>query len=86
MIMSTITDKSRTAARVRTIIVEKLGVDEAVLTEKAAFAGDLGLDSLDVLETLMAMEKEFNIKITDEDAEKLTTVGSVINYIKERTR
>jgi len=86
MIMSTITDKSRTAARVRTIIVEKLGVEEAVLTEKAAFAGDLGLDSLDVLETLMAMEKEFNIKITDEDAEKLTTVGSVINYIKERTR
>ena len=86
MIMSTITDKSRTAARVRTIIVEKLGVEEPALTEKAAFAGDLGLDSLDVLETLMAMEKEFNIKITDEDAEKLTTVGSVINYIKERTR
>ena len=86
MIMNTIVDKSRTAARVRAIIVEKLGVEEAVLTEKAAFAGDLGLDSLDVLATLMAMEKEFNIKITDEDAEKLTTVGSVINYIKERTR
>ena len=86
MIMNTIVDKSRTAARVRAIIVEKLGVEEAVLTEKAAFAADLGLDSLDVLETLMAMEKEFNIKITDEDAEKLTTVGSVISYIKERTR
>ena len=86
MIMNTIVDKSRTAARVRAIIVEKLGVEEAVLTEKAAFAGDLGLDSLDVLATLMAMEKEFNIKITDEDAEKLTTVGSVISYIKERTR
>ena len=86
MIMNTIVDKSRTAARVRAIIVEKLDVEEAVLTEKAAFAGELGLDSLDVLATLMAMEKEFNIKITDEDAEKLTTVGSVISYIKERTR
>jgi acyl carrier protein len=86
MIMNTIIDKSRIAARVRDIIVEKLGVEEAALTDKAAFAGDLGLDSLDVLETLMAMEKEFSIKITDEDAEKLTTVGSVIDYIKERIR
>jgi acyl carrier protein len=86
MIMNTIREKSRTADKVRAIIVEKLGVEEEALTDNASFASDLGLDSLDVLETLMAMEKAFSIKITDEDAEKLTTVGSVINYIKERTR
>jgi acyl carrier protein len=87
MIMNTIIiDKSGIAAKVRAIIVEKLGVEETALTDNAAFTGDLGLDSLDVLETLMAMEKEFGIKITDEDAEKLTTVGSVINYIKGRIR
>jgi acyl carrier protein len=86
MIMNTGIDKSGIAARVRTIIVEKLGVDEARLKDTASFANDLGLDSLDVLETLTAMEKEFGIKITDEDAERLTTVGSVISYIKVRTR
>jgi acyl carrier protein len=87
MIMNTVgIDKSRVAVKVRTIIVEKTGVDETALRDTASFANDLGLDSLDVLETLMAMEKEFSIKITDEDAEKLTTVGSVINYIKDRAR
>ena len=82
--MNAIVDKSGIADKIRTIIVEKLGVDKSTLTDKASFAGDLGLDSLDVLETLMAMEKEFNIKITDEDAEKLTTVGSVIEYITQK--
>jgi len=82
--MNAIVDKSRIADKIRTIIVEKLGVDKSTLTDKASFASDLGLDSLDVLETLMAMEKEFNIKITDEDAEKLTTVGSVIEYITQK--
>jgi acyl carrier protein len=82
--MNTIVDKSGIANKVRTIITEKLGVEHAILTDKASFAGDLGLDSLDVLETLMAIEKEFGIKITDEDAEKLTTVGSVIDYVTEK--
>lgn len=87
MIMNTITaDKSAIATRVRTIIVEKLGVEESALKDNAAFAENLGLDSLDVLETFMAMEKEFGIKIPDEEAERLTTVGSVIVYIKERIR
>jgi acyl carrier protein len=87
MIMNTVgSDTSRVASKVRAIIVEKTGVEVAALKDTASFANDLGLDSLDVLETLMAMEKEFNIKITDEDAEKLPTVGSVINYIKERAR
>lgn len=82
--MNAIVDKSGIADKIRTIIVEKLGVDKTTLTDKASFAGDLGLDSLDVLETLMAMEKEFNIKISDEDAERLTTVGSVIEYITQK--
>lgn len=84
--MNTIIDKSGIATRVRAIIVEKLGVEETKFADNASFASDLGLDSLDVLETMMALEKEFGIKITDEDAEKLATVGSVINYIKARIR
>lgn len=84
--MNTIVGKSGIAGKVRTIIVEKLGVEAAALKDSASFTNDLGLDSLDVLETFMALEKEFNIKISDEEAEKLTTVGSVINFITERIR
>ena len=84
--MNTIVEKSGIAGKVRTIIVEKLGVEAAALKDSASFTNDLGLDSLDVLETFMALEKEFNIKISDEEAEKLTTVGSVINFITERIR
>jgi acyl carrier protein len=79
--MNTLVDKSQIAAKVKTIFHEKLGVEEASLTANASFSNDLGLDSLDVLETFMAIEKEFGFKITDEDAEKLTTVGSVIDYV-----
>ena len=87
MVMNTvISKKSGVAARIRTIIHEKLGVEESALKDTAAFSSDLGLDSLDVLETFMALEKEFSIKISDEDAEKLTTVGAVIDYITEKAR
>ena len=79
--MNTIVDKSGIAAKIRTIFHEKLGVEESSLVPSASFTNDLGLDSLDVLETFMALEKEFNLKIGDEEAEKLTTVGSVIDYI-----
>ena len=81
-----VSKQSSIAARVKTIIHEKLGVEESALVDTAAFSSDLGLDSLDVLETFMALEKEFSIKIGDEDAEKLTTVGSVIDYITQHTR
>jgi acyl carrier protein len=74
------------ASRIKTIIHDKLGVEESALVDTAAFSSDLGLDSLDVLETFMALEKEFSIKIADEDAEKLTTVGSVIDYITQHAR
>ena len=79
--MNTIVDKSQIAARIRTIFHEKLGVEESALVGKASFSNDLGLDSLDVLETFMALEKEFGVKINDEDAEKLTTFGAVTDYI-----
>ena len=85
--MSTLTTKkSSISTRVRTIIHEKLGVEESSIVDTASFSNDLGLDSLDVLEAFMEMEKAFNIKISDEDAEKLTTVGAVIDYITANTR
>lgn len=85
--MSTVTRKqSGIPARVKTIIHEKLGVEESALTDTAKFSDDLGLDSLDVLETFTALEKEFDVKIGDEEAEKLTTVGSVIDYIIRNIR
>jgi acyl carrier protein len=85
--MSIVTSKrSGVPARVRKIIQEKLGVEESVLIDTAKFSDDLGLDSLDVLETFAALEKEFDVKISDEEAEKLTTVGSVIDYITRNIR
>jgi acyl carrier protein len=83
--MNTVINRSETVARIKAIIAEKLGVEESALVNNASFSNDLGLDSLDVLETFMAFEKEFGIKIDDEAAEKLTTVGSVIDYITSRT-
>jgi len=82
--MNTTVNKSEIVAKVRSIFHEKLGVEESTLVPNASFSNDLGLDSLDVFETFMALEKEFGIKIADEDAEKLTTVGSVTNYIVSR--
>ncbi|HVU94981.1 MAG TPA: acyl carrier protein [Puia sp.] len=83
---ATVSKHDKIAAKIKTIIHEKLGVEESALVDTAAFSSDLGLDSLDVLETFMALEKEFSIKIGDEDAEKLTTVGSVIDYITQHAR
>ena len=70
--------------RVKQIIVEQLGVDEAEVTPKASFVDDLGADSLDTVELVMALEEEFEIEIPDEDAEKITTVHQAIDYINER--
>jgi acyl carrier protein len=85
--MNTVVDKrSGVAAKVKTIFHEKLGADESALSDNASFSNDLGLDSLDVLETFMELEKQFGIKISDEEAEKLTTVGSVIDYIATHAR
>ena len=69
--------------KVKAFIVDKLGVDEADVVETASFTQDLGADSLDTVELIMEFEKEFGITIPDDDAEKITTVGDAIAYIKE---
>jgi acyl carrier protein len=72
---------SDVADRVKKIVVEHLGVDEAKVTENASFIDDLGADSLDTVELVMAFEEEFNIEIPDEAAEKIKKVGDAISYI-----
>ena len=70
--------------RVKKVVVEQLSVDEALVTPEASFTGDLGADSLDTVELVMAFEEEFGSDIPDEDAEKLTTVGDAIKYIESK--
>ena len=72
------------ADKVKDIIVEQLGVNKDHVVPEASFIEDLGADSLDTVELVMAFEEEFGAEIPDEDAEKLTTVGAVINYLKEK--
>ncbi len=73
---------SEIADKVKAIIVDKLGVDENEVTPTAEFTKDLGADSLDTVEFIMEFEKEFDLKIPDEEAEKITTVGDAISYIE----
>jgi len=70
--------------KVKEIIVEQLGVNADQVTPEASFIEDLGADSLDTVELVMAFEEEFGAEIPDEDAEKLTSVGAVIDYLKEK--
>ena len=69
--------------KVKNIIVEQLGATESSVTMEASFIDDLGADSLDIVELIMALEEEFDIEIPDADAEKVVTVGDVVEYIKE---
>jgi acyl carrier protein len=71
--------------RVKEIIVEQLGVEEDEVLPAAKFIEDLGADSLDTVELVMAFEEEFDLEIPDEDAEKISTVGDAISYIKENS-
>ena len=71
-------------AKVKEIIVEELGVEESEVTLEASFIEDLGADSLDTVELIMKFEEEFDIDIADEEAEKLTTVGKAIEYLKQK--
>jgi len=75
--MSDISDK------VKQIIVDKLGVDESEITNEASFTNDLGADSLDTVELIMEFEKEFDISIPDEEAEKIQTVGMAVSYLEK---
>lgn len=73
------------SSKVTAIIVDKLGVEESEITQEASFTNDLGADSLDTVELIMEFEKEFNIAIPDEQAEKISTVGEAVSYITEHT-
>ena len=69
--------------KIKNIIVEQLQVSDTAITEEASFIDDLGADSLDIVELIMALEEKFDIEIPDEDAEKVSTVKDVVEYIKE---
>ena len=73
-------------SEVKEIIIDKLGLEESEVTNEASFANDLGADSLDTVELIMEFEKEFNISIPDQDAEKIGTVGEAVKYIQENTK
>lgn len=72
--------------RVKAIIVDKLGVDESEVKPEATFTNDLGADSLDTVELIMELEKEFNITIPDDQAEKIATVGDAIAYVEDNAQ
>lgn len=82
--METVAGKDAIFQKMKRIIVEQLGVDEEAVTLEASFQDDLGADSLDVVELLMALEEEFDLEIPDEDAEKIQTVGDAVDYVRER--
>ncbi len=71
--------------KVKRVIVDQLGVDEDTVTMDSSFVDDLGADSLDIVELIMGLETEFDLEIPDEEAEKITTVGDAVNYIKENS-
>lgn len=74
------------ATRVKAIIIDKLGVDEKEVTTEASFTNDLGADSLDTVELIMEFEKEFNLAIPDDQAEKISTVGDAVSYIENNQK
>lgn len=73
-------------SRVKAIIADKLGVDESEVTPEATFNNDLGADSLDTVELIMELEKEFKIEIPDDQAEKITSVGDAISYVEANAK
>ena len=76
---------SEISSKVKAIIVDKLVIDESEVTDESNFMSDLGADSLDTVELIMEFEKEFDLQIPDDEAEKITTVGQAIEYIKKHT-
>ncbi len=77
--------KDRIFEKVKEIVVDQLGVTEEEVTEESSFVDDLGADSLDVVELIMAFEEAFDIEIPDEDAERIATVKDAVNYLREKT-
>ena len=72
--------------KIKEIIVDKLGIEESEITHSASFTNDLGADSLDTVELIMEFEKEFNVSIPDEEAEKIQTVGDAVTYLKDNVK
>lgn len=83
--MSTMS-KDDILAKLRPVIAEQLGVDESEVREDASFTDDLNADSLDLVELIMSLEEQFGLQISDEEAEKLTTVGEAVDYIQEHMK
>ena len=77
---------SEVASRVKAIIVDKLSVEETEVTNEASFTNDLGADSLDTVELIMEFEKEFNISIPDDQAEKISSVGDAVSYVEQHAK
>ena len=77
--------KEEILTQLRPIIAEQLGVEESEVKEDASFTEDLNADSLDLVELIMSLEEQFGLQISDEDAEKITTVGEAVDYIYEKT-
>ena len=75
-----------TLEKVKKVVVDQLSCDEALVTPEASFTADLGADSLDIVELIMALEEEFDLQIPDSEAEKITTVGDVVEYIKSANK
>jgi len=76
-------EKMEVIDRIKKIIVDQLGIEASKITENSSFVDDLGADSLDIVELIMAFEEEFDIEIPDEDAEKIKTVGDAIRYLNK---
>lgn len=83
--MNRMADNKEMFDKIKDIIVEQLGVEPDEVTEQSSFIDDLGADSLDIVELIMALEEEFDMEIPDEEAEKISTVGDVIEYIKSHS-
>ncbi len=79
-------ERSEIEKKVKSIVMEKLQVEESAVVENASFVDDLGADSLDTVELVMDFEEKFGVEIPDEDAEKIRTVGDTIKYLEEKTK
>ncbi len=79
-------DREQALAKVQDVVSKQLSIDKEKVTESSSFMGDLGADSLDVVELVMAFEEEFNVEIPDEEAEKLVTVGDAVEYLVTRAK
>jgi len=79
-------DEQKIYDDIKKVVVEQLGVSESEIKKESSFVDDLGADSLDTVELVMALEEAFSIEIPDEDAEKIKTIGDTINYVKEHAK